>query len=93
MPVTTETPNRIEDLETLEQKVAQVRDELRLKVHLARADARDAYEALEQKWQRFRGRLGHLREASGEAAEDVWEGVRGLGHELAEGYEKLRQAL
>jgi len=93
MPVTTETPNRVEDLESLERKVAQVRDELRLKIHLARADARDAYDGLERKWQQFRSRLGDLRQASGEAAEEVWEGVKGLGHELAEGYEKLRKAL
>lgn len=93
MAVTTERENRIHDLETLETKLAQVRDELRLKMHLARADARDSWEGLEQKWQHFGGRLADLREASGEAAGDAWEGVKGLGRELAEGYEKLRKAL
>jgi hypothetical protein len=93
MPITTEKEHRVDDLESLELKVAQLRDEMRLKIHLARADARDAFDVLEQKWQRFRGRLGDLREAGGEAAGDVWSGVKGLGHELAEGYEKLRKAL
>jgi hypothetical protein len=93
MAVDIEEKNRVDDFETLELKVAQLRDELRLKMHLARADARDVYDGLERKWQRFRNRLGDLREASGGAAEDVWTGVRSLGHELAEGYEKLRKSL
>lgn len=93
MTVSTEKDNRIHDLDTLETKLAQVRDELRLKMHLARADARDAWEGLEQKWQHFGNRLGDLKDASGEAAEDAWEGVKALGRELGEGYEKLRRAL
>jgi hypothetical protein len=89
----TATSNRVHDLETIELKLAQVRDELRLKIHLARADARDEWDAVEQKWAGFRTRLKALREATGEAREDVWDGVRALGREIGEGYERIRRAL
>ena len=89
----TATSNKVHDLETIELKLAQVRDELRLKVHLARADARDEWDVVEQKWARFRSRLAALREATGEAREDVWEGVRSLGREIGEGYDRIRRAL
>jgi hypothetical protein len=93
MPVETAPQNRIHDLETLEAKLAQTRDELRVKLHLARADARDSFESLEETWRRFRRRLAKLRTATGEAGEEAWSGVRALGRELAEGYDKIREAL
>jgi hypothetical protein len=93
MTTATEIPNRVQDLRTLELKLAQIRDELRVKKHLARADARDRWDALELKWARFTARSHDLRSAADEAAEDVWRGVQGLGRELADGYEAIRRAL
>jgi DNA-binding transcriptional ArsR family regulator len=93
METTTLHENRVHDLQTLETKLEQVRDELRIKMHLAKADARDSFDGLEMKWQHFRSHLGALREAGGEAAEDVGQGVKALGRELTEGYEKIRKAL
>lgn len=85
--------NRIEDLETLELKLAQLRDELRLKAHLARADARDRLDELEPRWQRFRSRVGDLRHGGGDVGEALRRTVEKLGAELTEGYEKLRRAI
>ena len=59
----TATSNRVHDLETLELKLAQVRDELRLKLHLARADARDQWDGVEVKWMRFGSRFAAIRTA------------------------------
>jgi hypothetical protein len=83
--------NRIHDLRTMEQKLAQLRDELRLKVHLARADARDEFDRLEVKWQRYRSRVGALREVGEEVREDVWEGLHNVGLEIADGYDRVRR--
>ena len=89
----TVAPNRIHDLATLELRLAQVRDELRLKMHLARKDARDQWDPVEEKWRHFQARAGDLREASADAAEDVWTGLKALGREIGEGYEKIRRAI
>lgn len=91
MSTETAAANRIQDLRTLEQKLAQLRDELRLKMHLARADAHDEFDRLEVKWQRYRSRLGTLRETAGEVREDVWEGLHNIGLEIADGYAKVRR--
>jgi hypothetical protein len=89
----TETPsaNRIHDLRTLEQKLEQVRDELRLRIHLARADARDEFDRQEVKLQRFRSRLGALRGVTEEVREDVWEGLHNIGLEIADGFDRIRR--
>jgi hypothetical protein len=93
MRTETATSNRIHDLATLELRLAQVRDELRLKLHLARQDARDQWDQAEEKWRHFEARAGDLRQASEGAAEDLWSGLKSLGHEVSEGYEKIRRAL
>lgn len=81
--------NRIHDLRTLERKLEQLRDELRLKIHLARADTRDEFDRLEAKWQGYRSRLGALREVTDEVREDVWEGLHNIGLEIADAYQKM----
>ena len=92
--MTTETaPNRVHDLETLELKLQQTRDELRLKMHLARADARDRWEEIEKKWHHFGARAEQLRKATDEAGEGVWKGLKALGHEIADGYDSVRRMI
>jgi signal transduction histidine kinase len=67
-----------------------IRDELKLKAHLARADMRDELDKLEQRFRRLEERLprdvAHVKaplEAIGQDAKD-------LIHELKVGYEDLR---
>jgi len=93
MTIDTEIPSRVQNLRTLELELAQVRDELRVKPHLRRADARDRWDALELKWARFTSRSREVREATGAAGEDLWRRVQELGHELAAGYDAIRRAL
>ncbi len=95
MTIPTQTPaeNRVHDLRTLEGKLAQTRDELRLKAHLMRADVRDEWITLEEKWGRFEARLHPLRDAAEEVGEEVWKKTKALGREIGKGYEKIRQAL
>jgi hypothetical protein len=80
----------IHELESIEFRLAQVRDELRHRTHLARP-GRDPWDRLEGKWQRLRSRIAALREA-GDARDDVWETLHGLARELGDGYERLRSA-
>ena len=72
----------------LVQDLAEKRDELRVQIHLGSMEARQQWEALERKWERFAARAG-LEETS----EVVEESLKSLGAELAKGYDKLREAL
>jgi len=81
------------NFEELVEKLERQRDELKLRAHLAKAEARDEWEELETKWERLRSRL----KAAGEEADVVSEDVRAaasiLADELKKGYERIRQRL
>ena len=66
------------------------RDELAVKLHLARADARDEWDVLEKKWEHVKARIGVVGREAGEVAEDVGEAMRGVVDELKKGYARLR---
>ena len=75
------------------KKLAQMRDELKLKIHLAKAEARDEWKELETKWQHLLGRLDRMEDVSADAAGDVGKAVRKLMEELGEGYDRIRKTM
>ncbi len=79
------------DLDEALESLERIRDEIRVKIHLAAADARDEWEQLEKKWNHLRGKAGSIGRVAGDAAEDVGEAVDLLGQELKRGYERLRK--
>jgi len=69
------------------------RDELRVQLHLAGAEARDRFEELERRWHRLEGKLGVLADTAAEDAHEVGDAVSLLLHEIREGYEHLRKQI
>jgi CBS domain-containing protein len=75
------------------ERVRRTRDELRVKMHLARAEARDRWEALEHRYRQLEAKLeGRARQAEG-PARDVGEALKLLAGELRDGYRKIRDAI
>ena len=64
------------------------RDELALQMHLASKEAKDEWEKLEGQWKEFSHNADFDKTAGG-----ISEAMKSLGHELKEGYERLRKAL
>ena len=97
MTVATETSREIEELNGHVTRLARLRDEAKLKVRLAEADARDEWEALEKRWSHFRAVVERAAEESkaglGEATAEVKRGLDHLVEELQTGYERIRRAL
>ena len=81
------------DFEELITSLERLRDELKLKIHLAAADARDEWEELERKLSHLRSKASTLGRVAEEAAGDVGEALEALGKELKKGYERLRKAV
>jgi hypothetical protein len=79
------------DVKELLESLERVRDEIKLKVHLAAADARDEWEELEKKLGHLRGKANSIGRVAEDAADDVGEAVELLGKELKRGYERLRK--
>ena len=75
------------------QKLAQMRDELKVKMHLAKAEARDEWEKLETKWHEFERQGETLERATEKAGHEIREAMDRLGHELKEGYERIRKTM
>lgn len=70
-----------------------LRDELRVRIHLGAAEAKDAWEEAEKGWGHLEGRLKVLQEVAAESAEDVGEASRLLAGEIRKAYDKVRKFL
>ena len=75
------------------EKLKQQRDELRLKIHLGRAEARDEWDEMEAKWTALKQRLKAAGGEAGEAKSDIGAAARDLAGELKKGYERIREKL
>lgn len=84
---------RPENMHEVIEELRQIRDELRVRMHLAAAEVRDEWESLDKKWHHFRARAEQVGEAAGEAAEDVGEALELVGEELRRGYRRIRKKL
>ena len=78
-------------LEEIKAEIEQLRDELKLKAHLGKAEARDELEKLEKKWNAF---LTEYKPVADEAEKTAKNTVAALGvaaGELKAGYERIRK--
>ena len=82
-----------ENLQELARELRQTRDELRVKISLAKAEARDEWEELEKQWEHFRTRMKPVEAAVGETAHEGGDALVIVGTELKKGYQRIRGAL
>lgn len=80
-----------EELKKLEDTLLQQRDELRLRMHLAKADAKDEWEDLERKWAEAQVKFDAVRQSAGASMEEIEAAARLLGDEIKNGYERIRK--
>jgi CBS domain-containing membrane protein len=78
-----------EDLESLKR----ARDELRVQMHLAKAETRDLWDRMEKKFEVVESRVKRVGAEAKEPLHDVGVAARDLLHEIREGYKKIRAAL
>lgn len=71
----------------------QLRDETRLQIHLARAEAREAFDELEKRWHQLEARLQAVREGSREDLGEIREAAKLLAGEIRDGYRHLKSLL
>lgn len=76
------------DFDDVVQQLKQKRDELRVQIHLASKEVQEEWEELEDKLEDFSARA-----KLGETGAGVGDALGQLGHELKQGYEKIRDAI
>ena len=79
------------NLQRLADELRKQRDELRVRLHLAKAEARDEFERLEKRWEHVRGRAGVVAKEAGEVSKDVGEAARLVLEEIKTGYQRIRE--
>jgi chromosome segregation ATPase len=81
---------------TLDQLLAdlrQQRDELRLQMHLAKAEARDEWDAIEKRWQQVESRLGRAADEAKSGAQNVGAALEQVAEEIGSAYRRIRESL
>lgn len=78
-----------EELEDLKR----IRDELRVKIHLGKAEAKDLWERSEQKINEVESKLKSISEQTEQPLQDIREAAEHLLGEIRDGYKRIRDAL
>jgi small-conductance mechanosensitive channel len=82
-----------ERLDELMTRLEQERDELQLKMHLAKAEARDELARLDTKMSQLRERASRVDDEARDAFDDIGDAARTLVNEIKEGFERVRKQL
>jgi hypothetical protein len=82
-----------ERLQEMLEKLEQERDELKVRLHLGKAEAREEWEKMEGRIAELRVRLDRAGDEAGEVMEDVGMAAKLLGDEIREGFGRIRRML
>lgn len=74
-------------------QVKSMRDELRLKSHLLKMDAKDKWNELEGQYSKVVGKVEKATGTLGSMTDDVWDANKLAFKKLKEGYEQLKSDL
>ena len=83
----------IEKIEALLEDLKQQRDELRLQMHLAKAEAQEEWAELEDKWDDIRPKLEKVKDHTTEASREAWGALELAGESIKKGYQRIRRDL
>jgi hypothetical protein len=75
------------------EKLRRERDELRVQLHLGKAEFKDEWEALERKWEHLESRVAGAAEEARDASREVGAAFGVLAEELGEAYRRIRSRL
>ena len=81
----------MKEFERLKEQIEQLRDEIKLKVHLGAADAKDELEKLEKQWDELMTKYKPVTDEVGNTAEKTIDALGTAADELKAGLERLRK--
>ncbi|MEO6202058.1 MAG: hypothetical protein ABIU05_07455 [Nitrospirales bacterium] len=83
----------LEQLQKIADDLKRQRDELHVKLHLAKADARDEWAKLETRWEDVKTKMEAVRKEASHATGSVSTGLGLVLDELKKGYDNIRKTL
>jgi len=85
--------NTREEAVKLMQQLERQRDELRVKMSLAKLEAREEWEKIEKQWAHLKANAPQMREELGTTAGNVGATLHKVAEEIRDGYARLRKLL
>ena len=80
-------------IEEMMNELRRERDELRVRLHLAKLEASDEWKELESKLVKLEAKAAKLGNATAEASKDVAAAVTLLGQEVRDGFKRIAKQL
>lgn len=80
-------------IEEMLNELQQERDELKVKLRLAKMQAGDEWEKLEDQLEKLEAKTKELRNAASDASQGIGAAAKLLGEEIANGFNKIRKHL
>jgi archaellum component FlaC len=80
-------------LDQIKADIEQLRDEIKLKAHLGKAEATDEIEKLEKRWESFLSQYKPVADEVEKTAENTGAALGVVADELKAGYKRLRKLL
>ena len=81
------------DFDDVVEKLKTQRDELRVQAHLMKADIKEEFDTLEDKWDHLESRMAQVKKASKASAGEVGAAAEQLVEELGAAYRRIRASL
>ena len=80
-------------LDKLVEAIKTERDELRVQMHLLKAEAREEWEDVEEKWGQLEPKLKKVKAGVVESGEDIGAASSQLAEEIGHAYQRIKKAL
>jgi hypothetical protein len=71
----------------------QQRDELALQIHLGKAETKELWDKLDDRWNQLSSEYDPVKDAVSETAEGVWTGLELIAGELKKGFDRVKDSL
>jgi archaellum component FlaC len=85
--------NEKSTLDMMLATIEQLRDEIKLKAHLGKAEAKDELNKLDRKWESLLEQYKPVADEAGKAAENAGAALGLAADEIKAGYERIRKLL
>jgi hypothetical protein len=82
-----------EKLEQTWQQLKTQRDEIRLKMHLGKAELKDEWDKLDPTWQKAENQYEELKGATEDAATEMHKSLTVVTDELSSAFERIKKRL
>lgn len=86
-------PDETGKLDKIKASIEQLRDEIKLEAHLAKAEASEELEKLDKKWNSFLEEYKPVAKEAGKTAGSAGAALGLMADELKAGYERIRKLL